>query len=247
MTVALVFVSHSADVARGVVEITRQMAGAVPLEAAGGTDEDGIGTSFDRVEGAVHRALSASDGSGVVVLCDLGSAVLTSETVLDVLDDDERELVRIADAPLVEGAVVAGVAAQQGQDLAAVVAAAEGAWGRAAPADAPAPPEPASDTTAVAGSDAAGDATHDDGTVVRTVRVVNEMGVHARPAAELVKTASTFDADITVGGANAKSILAVVALGSKRGDELEVRASGADAAAAVDAVAGLIESGFGED
>ncbi len=111
MTVGLVFVSHSAKIAEGLVELARQMAPDVALVAAGGMDDGGIGTSFDLVTAAIARAES---GDGVVILCDLGSAILTAETALDFLDDDERSRVDIVDAPLVEGGVAAAVAAQTG-------------------------------------------------------------------------------------------------------------------------------------
>ena len=80
--VGVVFVSHSAKIAEGLVELAAQMAGSTSLVAAGGTDEGGIGTSFDKVSAAVTEADS---GHGVAVLCDLGSAILTAETALEVV------------------------------------------------------------------------------------------------------------------------------------------------------------------
>ena len=94
--------------------LAAQMAPTASLVAAGGTDDGRIGTSFDRVSAGIAEADS---GDGVVVLCDLGSAILTAETALDFLDDDVRARVRIVDAPLVEGGVAAAVAAESGDDL----------------------------------------------------------------------------------------------------------------------------------
>ena len=125
MTVGLVFVSHSAKIAEGLVDLARQMAPDVALVAAGGTDDGGIGTSFDLVTAAIAQAES---GDGVVMLCDLGSAILTAETALDFLDDDARSRVSIVDAPLVEGGVAAAVAAQTGRDRDGVAAAARTAF-----------------------------------------------------------------------------------------------------------------------
>src|SRR5689334_13142688 len=102
--VGLVLVSHSAAIAEGLAALAGQMAPSTTLVPAGGTDDGGIGTSFDRVSAALAEAES---GSGVVVLCDLGSAYLTAETALDFLDDEARASVRIVQAPLVEGAVAA--------------------------------------------------------------------------------------------------------------------------------------------
>ncbi len=120
--VALVIVSHSEQLAAGVVELAAQMAKDVELRAAGGTDDGRIGTSFDKVNDAVVELRAA--GRDVAILTDLGSATMTVESGLDFLDDDEVTHVRFADGPLVEGAVSAAVAAQVGGGLESVVAAA---------------------------------------------------------------------------------------------------------------------------
>ena len=145
--VGVVFVSHSARIADGLVDLARQMAPTASLVAAGGTDDGRIGTSFDLVSAGISEA---DAGEGVAVLCDLGSAILTAETALDFLDDEERARVRIVDAPLVEGGVAAAVAAESGDDLDAVVAAAESARGDA----------DAAAMDALAPSSATGDARH---------------------------------------------------------------------------------------
>lgn len=120
-TVGLVIVSHSEQLAAGVVELASQMAKDVPLRAAGGTDDGRIGTSFDKVSEAVNELRAA--GHDVAILTDLGSATMTVEAVLDFLDEDELAHVKFSDGPLVEGAVSAAVTAQVGGDLDAVVAA----------------------------------------------------------------------------------------------------------------------------
>ncbi|WP_350349941.1 dihydroxyacetone kinase phosphoryl donor subunit DhaM [Agromyces sp. G08B096] len=236
--VGLVFVSHSSLIARGLVELARQMAPDTALVAAGGTDEDRIGTSFDRVSQAIAEA---DAGSGVVVLCDLGSAILTAETALDFLDDDARSRVRIVDAPLVEGGVAAAVAAEAGDDLEAVAAAARtaggGAGGGTHSADGISESAPAG-ADAAAGGSVTG--------VRRTVTLINDDGLHARPAAELVKLAATFPQKVTVNGVDAKSLLAIMALGLTKGAEIEVASEDPAAGNAVEAIAGLAASGFGE-
>ncbi|TPW76200.1 dihydroxyacetone kinase phosphoryl donor subunit DhaM [Schumannella soli] len=240
MTVGLVIVSHSAKIAEGVVELAGQMADGVTIVAAGGTDEGGIGTSFDKVGAAIEAAES---GDGVVVLCDLGSAILTTETALDFLDDSARAGVEIADAPIVEGAVAAAVAARTGGDRAAVISAAASANGATADVS-----DAVSAAGAVASSDpdAGSDATSSD-VHIRRVTLVNGSGLHARPAAEFVKAASAFEAVITVDGVDATSLLRIMALGRGKGSELELTAEGRDADAALDALVALVESGFGED
>jgi PTS hybrid protein len=120
-TVGIVLVSHSAELARGAANLAAQVSGGtVTIVAAGGTDEGELGTSAAKV----IRALGLADGgAGVVVLPDLGSAVLTVRAVLG--DDDHRGGVLLADAPFVEGAVAATVTAAGGADIKAVAAAAE--------------------------------------------------------------------------------------------------------------------------
>ncbi|MDQ0896029.1 dihydroxyacetone kinase phosphoryl donor subunit DhaM [Agromyces ramosus] len=243
--IGIVFVSHSRDIAAGLVELARQMAPSVALVAAGGTDDGRIGTSFDRVTAGISEADS---GAGVVVLCDLGSAILTAETALEFLDDDLRDRVRIVDAPLVEGGVAAAVAAEAGDPLDVVVAAAESARGsHDAEVGAGSGPETpvATASAAAAGASAAGAGAGASG-YARTVTLINPDGLHARPAAELVKLASTFPQKITVNGTDAKSLLGIMSLGLTKGAEVEIASADSEGSAAVDALAELALSGFGE-
>ena len=125
MTVGLVVVSHSAKVAEGVVELAGQMPGAVRIQAAGGAEGGGIGTDATLIAEAIA---AADDGDGVLVLVDLGSAVLSAQLAIDELVEEEtRGRTRIAEAPLVEGAVVAAIQAATGSSLDEVDQAARGA------------------------------------------------------------------------------------------------------------------------
>jgi phosphoenolpyruvate---glycerone phosphotransferase subunit DhaM len=125
VTVGLVVVSHSAKVAEGVVEMAAQMAAGVRLRPAGGTDDGGIGTDATLIAEAIA---DADDGDGVLVFADLGSAVLSAQLAIDELVDEQRRArVRIAEAPLVEGAVIAAIQASTGSSLEEVDAAARGA------------------------------------------------------------------------------------------------------------------------
>ena len=237
--VGIVFVSHSVLLAEGAVALAGQMAPSVRLIAAGGTDDDGIGTSFAKVMAGVGEADS---GAGVVVISDLGSALLTAETVLDMLSDDERARVRVVDVPYVEGGIAASVAAETGAELAEVVEAAESAraaWQAgeqateqaAAPIGADAPP---------AASAAPG------GPYEREVLVRNPQGLHARPAADFVKLASTFPVKVTVNGKDAKSLLGVMSLGLTAGSTARIASEDPAGPEAVDALVALVETGFGE-
>jgi PTS hybrid protein len=210
--VGLVFVSHSARIAEGVVELAAQMAPDVALVAAGGTDDGGIGTSYDKVLAAIG---AADGGDGVLLIGDLGSAILTAETAVDLLDGPPPGGIRVLDVPIVEGGVAAAVAAESGADLDAVARAATG-------------------------EDAPEGADRTDGTADATVVLVDPEGLHARPAAALVRLAAGFDARVTVNGVDAASLLRVIALGLRHGQEVAVRAEGDDARHAVDAVVALL-------
>jgi phosphoenolpyruvate---glycerone phosphotransferase subunit DhaM len=120
-SVGIVLVSHSAELADGAANLAAQVSGGtVPIVAAGGTDDGDLGTSAAKVERALRQA---DQGAGVVVLPDLGSAVLVVKAVLEDLSGTGSVL--LADAPFVEGAVAATVTAAAGGDLKAVAAAAE--------------------------------------------------------------------------------------------------------------------------
>lgn len=241
MTVALVLVSHSAAAAEGTAEIARQMAPDVTVLAAGGT-EDGIGTSFDRVLTALETVLEAGDGA--VVLTDLGSALLTTDAVLEMLDDDDDDVaarVRVPSAPFVEGAVAAAVAAQQGGDLGAVEAAAVRAGTMYAEAA-----SSSTGTTASSASTAPVVPAPEDGVLRATVVLRNPLGLHARPAAVLARAVADSGASVRVAGVNGSSVLELMALGATGGQELLVEARGEGARAALDTVVSLVEGGFGE-
>ncbi len=241
--VSLVLVSHSRTLAEAAIALARQMAPReVSIVAAAGAGEDGaeLGTDPLRIADAIRGAL---DPDGAVVLMDLGSAVLSAETALDLLPDDARARVRLCPAPLVEGAVVAAIQAGLGADLDSVCREARQALDAkvehlgGAPVDAAeslAAPETVEQAEATA--------------VVR-----NAHGLHARPAARFVQTAADFPAEVSVrkqgaGGppVSGRSLNRLATLGAGRGDVLVIAARGPRAAQAVEALRRLVEEGFGE-
>lgn len=124
--VGLVLISHSEQVAEGLRDMVAQVAGPdVPIATAGGTDDGRLGTSAPRISAAVQSAIAAG-ADGILVLLDLGSAALSLELALEELSDEERSRVRVSEAPLVEGAVLAGVQASIGASLDEVAEAAAG-------------------------------------------------------------------------------------------------------------------------
>jgi PTS hybrid protein len=252
MTVRIVVVSHSDKIADGAVELAAQMAPDVMMLPAGGTSDGRIGTSMEKVMAALE---TAAGGDGVVVLTDLGSAVMTAESAMEFAEGGAPVL--LADAPIVEGLVAAAVAAQGGASVHAVRRAAEATHGY--PASRPkaedhvaaggtgqpaggltaggqAPYRPAAgEPAAPAAPDASGD-----------FELVNLAGMHARPAAKIAGGLSALDAEVTVNGVDGASMTGLMTLAAGKGSVLHVEASGPDAERAVAYVAGLVRNGFGE-
>jgi phosphocarrier protein FPr len=181
--------------------------------------------------------------AGVLVLMDMGSAVLSAETALGFLDDELRAKVHLCAAPFVEGAVAAGVIAHAGSDLATVEREARQSLSqkRVHLGDGePSAPEPVAKPPAGPEQE-----------VVVPVR--NPHGIHARPAAKLVKEAARFQAEIRAfnattgkGPASARSLSGLGALEVGQGQEIRFAASGPDAAKALKVIGDLVMSGFGE-
>ena len=113
----IVIVSHSKNLADSVVEFTGLMAPDAKIAAAGGMEDGGFGTSFEKIQKAIESVYSEE---GVIVLMDMGSAVMTTEMVLDMFEPDT---VKMADCPLVEGAVVATIDAVSGMKMDEILAA----------------------------------------------------------------------------------------------------------------------------
>ena len=109
--VGIVIVSHSKNLADSVAEFTGLMAPDAKIAAAGGMEDGGFGTSFEKIQKAIESVYSEE---GVIVLMDMGSAVMTTEMVLDLFEPDT---VKMADCPLVEGAVVATIDAVSGMKM----------------------------------------------------------------------------------------------------------------------------------
>jgi len=236
--VGLVVVSHSRALGEAAAELGREVlqGGQVRVEVAAGLDDGALGTDATAVLGALERA---DAGDGVVVLMDLGSAVLSAELALDLLDDDARARVVLSPAPLVEGLVAACVAAAGGADRSAVAAEARaGLAGKQAHLgdEPPTPTAPAPEP--------------EDGTVVRRTVVTTPYGLHARPAARLVQAARAAEAQVEVRNATtgsdwvtATSLAQVTVLSVQQDHELELRASGPGAREALDELIALVHGG----
>lgn len=232
--VALVLVAHAAELARGAATVARQMAPEVTIDAVGGFWVDGseaLGTDVDAVLAAVSRRLD--EGYDVVVLGDLGSAVLTAGLVLELLEPSRAARVRVPGGPFVEGAVAAAVRAAGGSALDEVAAASRDAaslWG----------------AVAGVGNDPQLPDGESPGDAPVRVRLGNTTGLHARPAAVLARLVAGFDAKVTVNDAPAESVFELMKLAVGGGAELEVAAVGPEAVPAREAVVAAIASGLGE-
>lgn len=226
ISVGLVLVSHSDSLAQGLADLAGQMAPDVTIIPAGGLDDGSIGTSYEKIESAI-KDLRAKD-LGVLILTDIGSATMTVESILE--SEQDREVV-FEDAPFVEGAVSAAVAAQQGSDLWAVAGAAAGSAAVFIDKiDTEPKPESGSENP--------------EGVFTRTAVVVDEAGLHARPAAQIAALAGEYDGEILINGTPADSIMSIMALGIKKGDEVTVTTDDAKCWGGVDRIAGAIAAGL---
>ena len=254
--VGIVIVSHSLKLAEGVAELAREMAGPdVRLAAVGGLPlpDHPLGTDAQQIAKAIESVYS---DSGVVVLMDLGSALLSTDVAMDLLPAKRRRNVVLCEAPIVEGAIAAAVQARLGSPLARVLEEARAALGPKV--------EHLRSSLSTAAADRVGEpSTRDDRTrppsdhpsPSRELRLIvrNPLGLHARPAARLVQTAASFDAELRVtnltngqGPANARSITAISTLGVLQNHEILVSAVGPAANEALHAIRQLAEANFGD-
>lgn len=250
--VGIVLVSHSRALALSVQELVRSMTGpTLPLAIAAGAGDNHAELGTDAVE--IAEAIVAVKGpDGVLVLMDMGSAILSSETALDLLDEPLRANIRFCAAPFVEGAVASGVTANLGAPLDEVCAEAlaslkqkQVALNSNQPA-AETKPMPSEKKSDISSSSQPGEK------IRLTVR--NPHGLHARPAARLITETRPFHSEITVrnlsnqrGPVSVKSLSSLAALEILQDNEIEVAACGDDAPAALKKIAQLVESGLGDE
>ena len=234
----LILVSHHPDIARGIAALAAQMSAAPETihTAAGIDDPDNpVGTDAVRI---MQTLLEADNPDGILILVDLGSAILSAQTALDLLDDPALAArCRISAAPLVEGAISAAVAASSGADLETVareatqaLAAKQASLGESAPASATPVVAPSGDST--------------------TITLTNRDGLHARPAARLVAALTPYRARLVLScgdkQADGKSLNQLALLQARHGDRLTLHADGDDAAAALQTFRDLAAANFGD-
>src|SRR4026209_1582120 len=220
------------------------MGGAdLSIQAAGGMNvEDAIlGTDPIRILEAIEQVYSED---GVLVLMDLGSAILSSEMALEMLPEEKRGKVVLCEAPIVEGAIAAAVQARIGGSAHQVINEARGAL----------TPKSTHLNVIVPEITQTHENASDKNHLAIQLTVKNSLGLHARPAARFVQTAGQFPKETILisnlttetGQVNAKSINSVITLGVRQGHQIEVTASGPNARAALDAIHTLAEDNFGD-
>ncbi len=240
--VSLVLVSHSRKLALAVRDLVRQMAGPqLTIAVASGVGQRHQDPGTDAVY--IAKVLTKSCGpDGVLVLMDLGSAVLSTETALELIDPRMRESIRLCPGPLVEGALAAAVQAAANSSLNEVFREAQRALAgkeqhlcgdREPPSPSTAPSPGAADEIVIA--------------------IKNEHGLHARPAANLIRLLGKYQADVKItnqtsgrGPAPARSMTSLALLEINKGDRVRVQASGADRIAALAEISALAANDFGE-
>lgn len=242
--VSIVIVSHSKNLAQGILELATQMTqGKVKIGIASGVDdpENPIGTDAIAIMQTVEDVYCSS---GVLLMVDMGSAILSSEMALELMDPEQAKHVHICAAPIMEGTMSASVAAASGMPFDAVISEAHSAlqakYKLLNQTHYFAPNADIKDTATKITDDA----------LEFTWLVRNAHGLHARPTAAIVGAIASFDAEAKLyhgeNVANAKSLNSVAVLGVQKGDTITLRAQGIDAKALLDAFSVLAQGNFGE-
>ena len=242
--IGIVIVSHSAKLAEGAVELARNMGGAdVAIQAAGGmsTEDATLGTDPLRILHAIEQVYSED---GVLVLMDLGSAILSSEMALDMLPEEQRANIVLCEAPIVEGAISAAVQVRVGGSMQQVLSEARDSLN----------PKATHLNPLTSGTNPSQVTSAEDHQFTIQLAVKNALGLHARPAARFVQTAGKFPQETILvsnlttkrGPVNSKSINNVITLGVRQGHQIELTASGPNARTALDAFQALAEENFGD-
>jgi phosphoenolpyruvate-protein phosphotransferase/dihydroxyacetone kinase phosphotransfer subunit len=240
--IGIVVVSHSKKLAEATLELARQMTPAeIPIAIAGGIDDPAnpIGTDPMAIVAAIDEVYS---DDGVVVLMDLGSALLSADMALEFLPPEQHAHIHLCEAPLVEGTLAAAVQAGIGSPIEQVLVEAR----RALEAkQIHLASETARPDDLVHASPAITDSTQE-----LRVHVPNRLGLHARPAARIVSLAGQYDATLIIDKGpqrvDARSINQVATLGARQGDEIVFYADGPAASELITALRVLVDDNFGD-
>lgn len=243
----IVLVSHSRAVARAVAEFVQHVVPdeEIPVAYAGGVSgsDEGLGTDPTDIMNAIESVFSPD---GVIVFVDIGSAILSTDMAMELLGDRFTDRVVVSSAPMIEGAVSAAVQAAAGLSLTEIRDEVLGALASKQQQLGESDSEPAD---LIRAQD-----DHDRPSSIKRVFVINLLnGLHARPAARIVRTVGRYDCTVTVsnlsntkGPVSGRSLNQLSTLEVAKGHEVLVVASGTDAAAVLEAIGRLVEENFGE-
>lgn len=241
--VSLVLVSHSLPLAESIANLVQHIVKEdVKIAIAAGVDDPEYpwGTDVIKIQQAIESVYS---DDGVLVLMDLGSAVLSAEMAIEFLNLEQQTKVKLCAAPLVEGAIAASVIASTGANLETVIAEAKQSL--------------TAKLSHLEASNIASQVELSPQLLTKPLTCIltinNPLGLHLRPAAQLVAIANQFSSDIKVKNiikssnfVNGKSINQLMLLGVKSGDEIEVKIKGDDASLALTQIKELVANNFGE-
>jgi len=241
--VGLVLVSHSRPLAEAAVDLIRRTVHSdLPIACSGGIGEkrEELGTDAVEIQEAVTRVYSEE---GVLVLMDMGSAILSAETAKDLLDFQQQEKIVLSSAPLVEGGIAAAVQAQLGSPISEVAKAARESLLPKQDHVQEGVPVENKGPSLVGPSESE----------ILELTVENEHGLHLRPAATLIKTLAGFKGEVSIenltagrGPVAAKSLVDVTRLQIRRGDSVRFSISSPEPQPLIDSIRLLVANQFGE-
>jgi multiphosphoryl transfer protein len=243
--IGLILVSHSRPLALALKEmLERFYDNSLHIAVAAGAGDDGkdLGTDATAIVAAIEEV--CGDNDGALILLDLGSAVLSAELALDLLDESLRARVALCSAPLVEGAIAAGAQIKIGASLDAARAEAENAL-----------LQKTKHLANELGAESAPSSVSSEETpdVQTDLQIETEHGLHARPAMRIVQTVGRFASAVHIRNlrthgspASARSLVAVNCLDARKGDIIRITAVGSDASEAIAALEALHAENFGD-
>lgn len=248
--VNLILVSHSKKLADGVAEMVKQMTASesVKILTAAGTGEDNqdLGTNALEIMEAIEAAYTED---GILILMDLGSAVLSTEMALDMVSDDMKANISVCPAPFVEGAITSAVQAGLGSDLSSVY--------KEAMQSLKMKTEQLSDMIDTQAEEKEVEKIitgSDNNKREITLVIPNKQGLHARPAVLFVKTVGKFDAKVMVknltehkGPVEANSLISVMTIAARQGNQVHITAEGEEKDAVIDALVALFERNLDDE
>src|SRR5512143_1328651 len=241
--IGIVLVSHSRALADALVDLVRQVSTAdVSIAIAAGVGCDRLEFGTDAIE-LMEAIQSVYTEDGVLVLMDLGSAVLSAQMALDLLPPGMNDKIRFCGAPIVEGAIAAAVQSGLDSDLDTICREASSALAPKREQLGEAPAEAVAPVAA---------APHESSESI-TLTLTNLHGLHARPAAKFVQAAAAFESNVAVtdltngkGPVSARSLNSIATLGAVEYHQIRIDASGPEAGKALETLRALAEANFGE-